>query len=214
MQQNSQNGTLQDSKNTGLLELSQSNPALFSKEVSRLTVEQAIALNDPNRKQLSAIKKENESLLFASLETTLDMFSQLCGANLNEFVLEMLSTSIATEYWFLTFEEIILALRNGVQGKYNFEGQFSTQFNLLSVLSWLRSYTEGERIITIEKIRESEHEMQKSMKPDLSVVEISEMYKNRTMKDWRRESEKEDDDYKKFKAEFYKSILEDEQENN
>jgi hypothetical protein len=124
----------------------------FKQIVRKLDVASAVQLDSPDRKQVSLLRKQDEADLLDTLEITCTYFASLMSQNnaALDFVIPEIANELIQNYWFLTYEEICLVLRNGVIGKYKNPQQFTHQtFDLETVLGWFQHYNDHERCLFV-----------------------------------------------------------------
>lgn len=120
--------------------------------------------------QLVLLKKEDNQKLFdslanliAHLDSSLNVGSKLTAPQAMEIVY-----AIINDFWELTFDEIVIAIRNGKQGKYGKNNKTYNRLDIEVVCGWLDAYRcSNERMDLIEANRyKYKAELNKPINPD------------------------------------------------
>lgn len=190
----------------------------FKAIVRKMDVASAVDLHNPNRKQISLLRKEDAEDLEDSLILALTYFAGIMQAKdpALDFIIPEIAQEIIAQYWFLTFEEVCLVLKNGAIGKYKHPQQFTKQsFDIETVLGWVKHYNDYERMAYVAaentKIQNLSIETEKTEEKVLEMYENGKVYfeimekieEERKAKE--AEKAKKTADYQRFKADYFKN---------
>jgi hypothetical protein len=115
----------------------------------------AIEAFQESDKQLSFLSKEcGDAAIQALISLLLKKVFSLTLTPVNKTQLVQMAGEIQSSFWMLRFDEIVFALKSGINGDY---GEVYGHINYQHVAKWLNKYIDG-RGQMIENIRDKKHE--------------------------------------------------------
>ncbi|MEB3212265.1 MAG: hypothetical protein VKL39_12970 [Leptolyngbyaceae bacterium] len=127
---------------------------------------------DPDKVQLSALRREDEGSLAAALARLIEFWLSTQGKEMPAIAILSLTTELMTKFWYMTFEETAFVLRRGFMGEFRRAEEYTVQYSVPVVLGWFRAY-DLERGQAICEAAHREHAQRKEEKTPLPAEGLS-----------------------------------------